>query len=104
MHGANGNLKRAFTLIELLVVIGIIAILASLILPALSRSKRHSKVTVCLNNLHQIGIAMELFLQDNGGHYPDPFHPVGGDKYAREFVCPILTDQDRIDEMKSRPL
>jgi prepilin-type N-terminal cleavage/methylation domain-containing protein len=104
MYGANQNLKRAFTLIEMLVVIGIIAILASLILPALSRGKRQSKVTVCLNNLHQISIAMELFVQDNAGRYPDPFHRIGGDKDAREFVCPSVTDQDLIDEMKSRPL
>jgi prepilin-type N-terminal cleavage/methylation domain-containing protein len=94
-------LNRAFTLIELLVVIAIIAILASLLLPALGRGKRHSKVTVCLNNLHQIAIATEMFAQDNRGEYPGG---LGGEKKAREFVCPEITDQALWEEMLGRPL
>jgi prepilin-type N-terminal cleavage/methylation domain-containing protein len=58
---------RAFTLIELLVVVAIIGILASLILPAMTRARRHSKVTVCLSNLHQMSVASEMFEQDNNG-------------------------------------
>jgi prepilin-type N-terminal cleavage/methylation domain-containing protein len=57
--------KRGFTLIELLVVIAIIAVLASLLLPALGRAKRSARSAACLSNLHQIGLALDLYVQDN---------------------------------------
>src|SRR5215831_3638768 len=55
---------RAFTLIELLVVIAIIAILAALLLPALSRAKSAGLSAGCKSNLHQIGIALSLYVGD----------------------------------------
>jgi prepilin-type N-terminal cleavage/methylation domain-containing protein len=58
--------KKAFTLIELLVVIAIIAILASLLLPALSQAKLRAQNARCVSQLHQCGVAMQLYLPDFG--------------------------------------
>ena|SRR6185437_2927199 len=62
--------KRGFTLLELLVVIAVIAILAALLLPTLGRAKEYGRSTVCLSNLHQIGIALQLYVSDNQNKLP----------------------------------
>jgi prepilin-type N-terminal cleavage/methylation domain-containing protein len=61
---------RAFTLIELLVVIAIIAILAALLLPALARAKEKAKVTRVHGELQGVGLALEMYSEDNQGKLP----------------------------------
>jgi prepilin-type N-terminal cleavage/methylation domain-containing protein/prepilin-type processing-associated H-X9-DG protein len=67
-----GSVPRptGFTLVELLVVIGIIAVLVSILLPALGTVREQGRATVCMSNLRQIGTAMQGYAMDNDGFFP----------------------------------
>jgi len=63
-------MQKGFTLIELLVVMVIIALLVGLLLPALARAKEEARKTQCRSNLRQIGMAVTMYSNDNGGYHP----------------------------------
>ena len=61
---------RGFTLIELLVVLAIISILAAILFPVFARAREEARKTTCTSNLHQLGLAMEMYVQDYDEEYP----------------------------------
>ena len=120
--GANSSARSAsaFTLMELLVVIAIIAILASLLLPVLSAAKKRAAQAQCINNLKQLGLGMQMYIDDHSDTFPgmasqhslfqasdwiwwrtnDPPHPVEqspiviamANASPKLFRCPLDTD------------
>ncbi len=79
--------KRNFTLIELLIVVAIIAILASMLLPALNRAREMAKKTQCISNLKQIATTMQSYADDFRDTFPPVYKSAGVD-YWYQVVGP----------------
>jgi len=101
------NCRRAFTLLELLVVIAVIAILAAMLLPVLSKAKSRAQGSYCLSNGRQMMVAMSLYASDNHEFFPpnpDDGNSLPGYNWcpgnsgigqAQEFDPDVLLDQSR---------
>jgi prepilin-type N-terminal cleavage/methylation domain-containing protein/prepilin-type processing-associated H-X9-DG protein len=94
----NQRLRNAFTLVELLVVIGIIALLISILLPALSKARRQANTAACLSNERQLQIGFQMYCQEN--HYIPPSIGNGsapglywmtaiGPYWSKSFINPV---------------
>lgn len=105
--------QNGFTLIELLVVISIIALLMSILMPALDKAKDQARRVFCLNNLHQIGLAMIMYADDNddyitrnGGEWVFLFMPYIGNSFnslsdytkVKAYNCPSYPTQGTDDD------
>jgi prepilin-type N-terminal cleavage/methylation domain-containing protein len=87
----DGARRFAFTLIELLIVIAIVAILTALLLPVLSQAKARAQSVKCLSNLlHQVGLGLKMYMDDNKQTYPaarsSQLDPLATPDYSHGFA------------------
>jgi prepilin-type N-terminal cleavage/methylation domain-containing protein/prepilin-type processing-associated H-X9-DG protein len=88
-----GAHPAAFTLVELLVTMSVIALVAALLLPALSRGKESGRVAACQGNLHQIGLALQIYVDENRNLMPTMYDMVVGGPSNQPTINVVLAPQ-----------
>src|ERR1700741_1188593 len=76
------NHRKGFTLVELLVVIGIIALLISVLLPALSKARESSNAVKCMSNMRQIGTSLQFYIGESKGRFMGPYRLAEASPYV----------------------
>lgn len=87
------RIKHYFTLVELLVVIGIIAILAAMLMPALQKAQLAARQSQCINNLKQISLGMEMYRNENKDRFP----------YWASNLYPVYTNTKKVFQCPNHP-
>jgi prepilin-type N-terminal cleavage/methylation domain-containing protein len=78
--------RHGFTLVELLVVIGIIALLVAILLPTLQKAREAAKLTACMSNVRQFGIAIQMYANDYHGVWPRYYAPAPGGGWTDAII------------------
>lgn len=102
--------RAGFTLVELLVVVAIIALLAAILFPVFGRAREKAHQATCLSNMHQLGLALSMYVDDYGGLYPtvlaqavSPDTPSGFDLNAVADWTELIDDRLKDKQVQRCP-